>query len=271
MTKIHSILMTLTVTLCAMACGYEGADVDIDDTDGTEEPADDKKPPQKDGTGGSAGSPEEKADGGTAGAPETGGGGGTTGDDAGAGKDCTDDCGTGGSTTPDAGTGGSDAGTGGTGGDAGAGGDGGGTPSDSGVTQPAPVVVTGTCSMKFAEAYVGGSNTAEIRGNLPGATWSSGPSITDTNADDYLEFATASIAEGTYELTYMVPPSTWANLGDAAALKAMTPAGREFVSCNWWDPVAKKTVAVSSPSCNLRVTVLSGCKITPAGNMKDFQ
>lgn len=250
MTKLNGILIVLALAFTVTACGYEGPDTD----DGTEESTPSKdKPAKDDGTGGSTGTVD--ADGG-AGAPASGGGdGGTPSADGGTGTDAgsggappvTTDAGS----PADAGSGGSDAG--------------------SVASQPDPVVVTGACQMKFSNAYVGNSPTAEIRGNLPGATWSSGPAITDTNADKYLEYSAVSIGAGFYDLTYMVPPSTWANLGDSTALKAMTPAAREFVNCNWWDPVALKTVSVSSPSCNIRIMVGGGCTISAAGNMKDFK
>ncbi len=261
MTKFNGILTILALALTMAACGYQGPDADDGDETAEGTPSD-KTPPQKGDTG--------KESGGSVGAPANsgggGGGGGTPIGDAGTGTDAgsggtppvSTDAGSGGSPA-DAGSGGSDAGGSG-GGDAGG-----------GTSQPAPVVVTGACQMKFSTAYVGSSATAELRGNLPGVTWSSGPAITDTNADKYLEYAPVTIGAGFYELTYMVPPSTWANLGDSTALKAMTPAAREFVNCNWWDPVALKTVSVSSPSCNIRIMVGGGCTISAAGNMKDFK
>jgi hypothetical protein len=248
MTKFNGILSVLALALAMTACGYQGPDADEGDETQEGTPSD-QKPPQKDGG---------------AGAPASGG------SDAGTGGKGTD-AGSGGSppVTTDAGSGGSPADAGSGGSDAG--GSGGGDAGGGGSTQPDPVIVTGTCAMKFSTAYVGNSTTAEVRGNLPGATWSSGPTVTDTNADKYLEYSAVSIGAGFYDLTYMVPPSTWANLGDSTALKAMTPAAREFVNCNWWDPVALKTVSVSSPSCNVRIMVGGGCTISAAGNMKDFK
>lgn len=265
MIKLNGILTVLALALTVSACGYEGPDAD--EGDGIEEDSSHKPPKADDGVGLGTGGTSD-ADGG-AGAPASGGGGGTGLDvDAGAGGAGTD-AGSGGS--PPVST---DAGSGGTPADAGSGGsDAGGGGGDAGsvAPQPDPVVVTGACQMKFSTAYVGNSSTAEVRGNLPGATWSSGPAITDTNADKYLEYSAVSISAGFYDLTYMVPPSTWANLGDSTALKAMSSAGREFVNCNWWDPVGLKTVSVSSPSCNIRIMVVGGCFITAAGNMKDFK
>lgn len=268
MNKFNGILTTLALALSLTACGFEGPDAET--AGGSAAPAD-QTPPQKDGTGGSAGATE--TDGGAGAPAPAGGGGGAHSHDT--------DAGMGGMGT-DAGSGGSppvttDAGTGGSAGDSGSGGEGGtdsgtgGSDAGSVPAQPDPVVVTGSCAMKFSTAYVGNSSTAEIRGNLPGATWSSGPAITDTNADKYLEYSTATIGTGMYDLTYMVPPSTWANLGDSTALKAMTPAAREFILCNWWDAGAGKTVSVANPSCNIRISVGSGCTITPYGNMKDYK
>lgn len=238
MTKFNGILIVLALAFTVTACGYEGPD-----TDETQEGIPTKDEPKKDdGIGGGVGT--VYAD---------GGGGGTPGVDSGT------DAGSGGSppVSTDAGSGGSDAG----GSDAG----------PASVVQPDPVIVTGACQVKFSNVYVGGSATAEIRGNLPGATWSSGPTITDTNADKYLEYSPVSIGAGMYDITYMVPPSTWANMGDATTLKAMTPAAREFILCNWWDAGAGKVVSVASPSCNVRIMVGGGCTITPYGNMKDFK
>ncbi|MEY4744161.1 MAG: hypothetical protein RL272_106, partial [Candidatus Parcubacteria bacterium] len=114
--------------------------------------------------------------------------------------------------------------------------------------------------LEFSDEYIGSSACGEIRGSLPAATWSSGPSIQDTNADRFLEYAPSSIAAGTYELSYVAatcrgPAGAWADYGSRTLLLGMTADARSFVNCSWWDAASSTTVTVGSPGCNLRITV----------------
>lgn len=142
--------------------------------------------------------------------------------------------------------------------------------------QPAPVASPGACRLEFSDAYIGGSACGEIRGAIPGATWSSGPSIEDGDADHFLSYAPSSVAPGTYELTYVVKTcggsvGTWADYGSRSQLLGMTPDARSFVNCNWWDVASGTTISVASHGCNLRITVDGACAITGAGNMRDYR
>jgi hypothetical protein len=192
--------------------------------------------------------------------------------------DCGSECNSGGS---DAGTGGSSSGgqsDGGTGGstttDAGSGGST--TTPPSGM--PAPVVSNAACEMLFHDDYINGSPCGEVRGNLPGMTWSSGQFITDSNSDGRLELKYETIPEGCYQLSYLdvackneVPRTNWAAYGDPEMLKAMTAEARSFIQCTWWDAAAKKVKTVSDPGCNIRIKVGPGCAISGDGNMSNFE
>lgn len=139
----------------------------------------------------------------------------------------------------------------------------------------APIRSLRSNRLDFSDEYIGASVCGEIRGAIPGATWSSGPSIQDTDADHFLEYAPSSIAAGTYELSYVAKTcggsaGAWADYGSRAVLLGMTADARSFVNCNWWDAATGTTLTVSSPGCNLRITVDGAGTVTGAGNMRDY-
>lgn len=155
-------------------------------------------------------------------------------------------------------------------------------PSDAGtstVTNPAPVVSPAACRLEFADQYISGSSCGELRGTLPGMTWSAGPVIQDSNSDGRLEYIAATIAAGTYSVSYMdrecpgQTPETgaWAHFGDPELLRSLTADARAWLYCNWYD-AANDTILtdVADPGCNIRVTVGAACALSPAGNMRDF-
>jgi hypothetical protein len=240
-TIIQTVFMLMLAAVALTACGP--------DDDGC------------DGTHGSGPVTGDAGSGGNTGTPDAGTGGTVGFSDAG--TSSRPDAGSGGNTgTPDAGTGGTtpDAGT---------------TPTSA----PAPVRSSGVCSLRFADTYIGGATCGQVRGNLPGATWSSGPAIRDTNADHELELTLTVAPAGTYELSYVsascpggpAVTETWANYGSRAQLLAMTADARSFVNCNWWNAATGTTVSVSSPGCNLRIAIDAMCGITGAGNMRNYR
>lgn len=266
------LLLTLTLTCATLAgCGMEehgtgdvcGENDTMGDVHEDDVQPDGGTASDTEGDAGSAGS-DTQGDAGSTGTSDTNpvdaGAGGSTGD-AGSSDTGSGDAGTGGST--------GDAGAGGTGGDAGT----------SEPTHPAPLQSPSSCTLRFADEYIGGSACGQIRGNLPGATWTSGQALIDTNADHELEVTLSATPAGTYELTYVSATclggtpvaETWASYGARAQLLGMSEDARSFVSCNWWDAASGTTVSVASPGCNLRVQIDASCNVTGAGNMRNYR
>ena len=157
------------------------------------------------------------------------------------------------------------------------------TPSGDGGTStasnPAPVVSPTSCRLEFADQYISGSSCGELRGNLPGMTWDTGPVIQDSNSDGSLEYIASTIAAGTYSMSYMdrecpgQTPETgaWAHYGDPELILSLTADARAWLYCNWYDATTGTVLTdVADPGCNIRVTVGTGCSLSPAGNMRDF-
>lgn len=147
------------------------------------------------------------------------------------------------------------------------------TGTDAGVVQVPTntdvVKVNSACQMQLSSLYVSGATSGELRGSIPGVmTWDSGPAVSDSDADGYLEFNPASLPIGTFDLSYL-GDGNWALYGAEAQLQAMSAAARAFVSCNWFD--GTNIVAVASPECHLRIKVETGCLVSGAGNMANLQ
>jgi hypothetical protein len=147
------------------------------------------------------------------------------------------------------------------------------TDTDSGASQvPANadvVKVSGACQMRFSALYASGAVNGELRGSIPDVmTWDSGPTVTDGDADGYLEYSPASLPSGTFDLSYL-GNGNWALYGTEAQLLTMSAAARAFVSCNWFD--GTDIIAVANPECHLRIKVEDGCLISGAGNMANLQ
>lgn len=157
-----------------------------------------------------------------------------------------------------------------------------GTVTDAGVVapvlDPGPFRSPAACVFDFASKYVSGSTCGEVRGSATNMSWTSGPKILDADRDGYMGMS-FHMDPGTYNLSYLgfqdcatsTPNQAWAQYGGEDQLRAMTAEGRAFIQCNWWDAASKSKVTVANPSCNLRLTVDAACKVTPAGNMADFQ
>ncbi len=147
---------------------------------------------------------------------------------------------------------------------------------------PAPFRSPGPYVLDFSTAYISGSPCGELRGDLPGISWSQGVLLQDKdlsgNTDGYLGTVYNAPA-GTYDVSYMdaaCPGETrqlkgWAEYGDAhTQLANMRPEDRAFISCTWYDAGTHSCVTVSNPGCDLRLTVDASGGVTPAGNMRDF-
>jgi hypothetical protein len=196
-------------------------------------------------------------------------------------------------TTTNAGTTGTDAGTAPTT-------DAGTTGTDAGTTtpanDPAPFRFYPGFVIDVHKKYVSGSLCAELRGNLPGMSWSAGPFVQDRdlagNYDGWLGTAYAAPA-GTYELSYVDrncagetgTEGTFAQFGDLAVngqMSRIKAEDRAFLYCNQYNPAANSCVCstftdpvlrnkcVTEPGCKGRVTFDGSGNPTPAGNMRDF-
>ncbi len=152
---------------------------------------------------------------------------------------------------------------------------------DSGAYLPAPVMSPAANQLTFATYYVAGSLCGDVLGTLPGMNWTSGRFITDASpVDGRLELVyTASPPVGDYTVSYRdracpteSPDRTnWALYGAPEMLKAMTPAARAWLQCNWWDATSKTVLTVADPVCNIKLHAASGGVFTGAGNMENFK
>ncbi|HTK05155.1 MAG TPA: hypothetical protein VL500_06215 [Candidatus Eisenbacteria bacterium] len=265
-TKRFWMVLATATTLALAGCGLEETGGDATHGDATDVPPATQEDTQPADGGASADSGTGGSDGGTTETGTASDGGSTTGDAG------TAPAADGGAPAPDAGSPSPDAGAPAS--DAGSPSPDAGTPAPG----PAPLRSPASCQLRFADAYIGGATCGQVRGNLPGATWSSGPAMSDTNADHELELALTAAPAGTYDLTYVsatcpggpAVSETWASYGSRAQLLAMTADARSFVSCNWWDAATGTVLTVSSPGCNLRIAIDGSCNVTGAGNMRNY-
>jgi len=158
--------------------------------------------------------------------------------------------------------------------------DDGGTPADDTATDdglPAPFRSPAPCILDFSNAYVSGATCGEVRGTLPGMSWTSGVRIANPDGDGYMGMSFTTTA-GTYELSYLgwqncetqEPNEAWAQYGHPEQLVEMTAEARSFINCNWYNESTDQVISGVDPSCNIRITVDNECHILPAGNMTDF-
>lgn len=142
---------------------------------------------------------------------------------------------------------------------------------------PAPFRSPAPCVFDFSNAYVSGAVCGEVRGTLPGMSWSSGVQISNPDGDGYMGMAFV-VPAGTYEMSYLgwqncstrEPNDAWAQYGFEEQLTEMTAEARAYINCNWWNAGTGSVISGVNPSCNIRVTVDSECHVLPAGNMADF-
>lgn len=148
---------------------------------------------------------------------------------------------------------------------------------DGGTTQPAdntaPLRSPSAGVLEFSTAYIAGTSCAQVRGSLPGLTWTVGADLgSESNGYRGLSY---QMAAGTYEISYVGwtncsnrTPDVWADYGKKEKLMAMTSGARAFVQCNWWN--GSSTVSVSVPGCNLKITVNGSGQVSSAGNMASY-
>ncbi len=142
---------------------------------------------------------------------------------------------------------------------------------------PAPFRSPAPCILDFSNAYVSGATCGEVRGTMPGMSWTSGVRIANPDGDGYMGMAFTTPA-GTYEVSYLgyqncttqQPNDAWAQYGHADQLVEMTAEARSFINCNWYNASTNQVISGVNPSCNIRFTVDSECHILPAGNMSGF-
>jgi len=142
---------------------------------------------------------------------------------------------------------------------------------------PAPFRSPTPCVFDFSNAYVSGATCGEVRGTLPGLSWTQGVQIANPDGDGYLGMAFITPA-GTYELSYLgwqncdsrQPNDAWAQYGHEDQLLQMTAEARAFINCNWYNASTNAVISGVNPSCDIRITVDAECHILPAGNMSGF-
>ena len=142
---------------------------------------------------------------------------------------------------------------------------------------PAPFRSPTPCVFDFSNAYVSGATCGEVRGTLPGMSWTQGVQIANPDGDGYMGMAFTAPA-GTYELSYLgwqncstqAPNDAWAQYGHEDQLTKMTAEARSFISCNWWNAATSSVISGVNPSCNIRITLDNECHVLPAGNMSGF-
>jgi hypothetical protein len=154
------------------------------------------------------------------------------------------------------------------------------TPPDDSVpadTLPAPFRSPAANVYDFSTAYVSGATCGEVRGSLPGMSWTDGVQIANPDGDGYMGMSFITPA-GTYELSYLgwqncgtrEPKDAWAQYGFEEQLVKMTAEARSFLNCNWWNATTQQKVTGVNPSCDIRITVDTVGNILPAGNMANF-
>ncbi len=141
------------------------------------------------------------------------------------------------------------------------------------VVNTAPLRSPSAGVLEFSTAYISGTSCAQVRGTLPGLTWSAGADL-GSEVSGYRGIS-LSLPAGTYEMSYVGwancssrTPDVWADYGKKEKLTAMDSAARAFVKCNWWN--GSSTVSVGSPSCNLKISVNSSGQVSAAGNMANY-
>ena len=157
-----------------------------------------------------------------------------------------------------------------------------GSPPDAGTTPtylPDPVSSPSSLHLLFADYYMSGSPCGDVKGNLPGTNWNddyTGLLMQDTNADGYLELTLSATPAGTYDVTYrdrecsgQPQMKAWAHFGEKDMIRQMRTQAKQFLQCNWWNGTAE--VTVSSPGCNIRLSIDGNGLITGAGNMANYQ
>ena len=147
---------------------------------------------------------------------------------------------------------------------------------------PAPFKSQAPYVLDFSIAYISGSLCGELRGNLPGVTWSTGPALADRdpmgNYDGYLGTAFTA-PEGDYQMSYVDAacagetqlPGNWADYGNLKLqLPKMKAEDRAYIYCEQYVPADNKCVPVSNPGCNIRIHMDASGNVTPRGNMRDY-
>jgi len=158
------------------------------------------------------------------------------------------------------------------------GGDTGDTGDATDVDLPAPFRSPEACILDFSTRYVSDATCGEVRGNLPGMSWTEGVYVEDTDGDGYLGMS-YEVPPGTYEISYLgyqncaerTPHEAWAQYGHPEDLMGMSAEALSYIQCNWYDASTGEYINdLPDPHCNIRITVDDQCNITGAGNMGDF-
>jgi hypothetical protein len=128
---------------------------------------------------------------------------------------------------------------------------------------PGPFRVLAVDEYVFNSYYISGAGCAEVRGEVPGMTWESGPDVADTDADGWLEWSAIPTA-GVYRFSYAghrdceeADPSWregWAQYAHPSQLAAMCESDLAYIYCQ-------------DDGCSIRVEFTADGSALPAGNM----
>jgi hypothetical protein len=128
---------------------------------------------------------------------------------------------------------------------------------------PGPFRVLAVGEFVFNAHYISGAGCAEVRGEVPGMTWESGPDVADTDADGWLEWSAIPTA-GVYRFSYAghrdceeADPSWregWAQYAHSSQLAEMCESDLAYIYCQ-------------DDGCSIRVEFTADGTALPAGNM----
>ncbi|MBU1915533.1 hypothetical protein KKC47_00205, partial [Patescibacteria group bacterium] len=130
---------------------------------------------------------------------------------------------------------------------------------------PGPFRVNADGEYEFNSYYISGAGCAEVRGEIPGMSWESGPDMVDADADGWLEWGwDVTPAAGIYRFSYAghrdcteADPAWregWAQYAHPDQLARMCSSDLEYVYCQ-------------ADGCSIRVEFLGDGSAVPAGNM----
>ena len=130
---------------------------------------------------------------------------------------------------------------------------------------PFKVGTTLKCNSRYIAA---GVTRGQLRGSLPGSSWTSGPVISDPSGDGYMVYTpsganrTALNTVSVYSVQATNTAGQYMLFGNGNDLCRMSPAARAVVGCN-------RDAQGHPNGCEGRVT-WNGSAFVGAGNMQDF-
>ena len=133
-----------------------------------------------------------------------------------------------------------------------------------------------------AEGYVGKKcSDMEIRGNLPGMTWTAGSALTEAEVFANLDYKCGTFSwttPGVYDFTYVCKSQSevyWADYGivdgqtgKTEKLFQIAPRGLGYVWADWFN--SNQNCVSSGKTTDLRVRINNDLSVSPAGNLSEY-